>query len=194
MTITLTAAEHAEVLRQMPGPIYLTVEGDHEHISADCVNCRRVAPSRFVEATGPCERCGGRGELPHVHDRYCAALDCIDPCPSCEGTGRKRAELRVTCPTCVGSGAVRGGYPDYDALDCPNDCDEDGSVLFAHATIEVLPVTHNLMDPGLHVWWTGAMYLLTNGDPQYKALQLTLDPLPVPGRDWIVVLDGLMIA
>jgi hypothetical protein len=30
----------------------------------------------------PCPTCHGRGEMPHVHDRYCRALDCIDPCPN----------------------------------------------------------------------------------------------------------------
>jgi hypothetical protein len=105
-----------------------------------------VPPQQWVDATGPCPTCNGSG------DRYwkgsgtgCPNPDCID--------GRKRVALAVEPPHT------------HDKFCRGLDCIEH-PVVFAHATLEVQPVTEH-PPPG------------------------QLGIVPVPGRDFVVILDNV---
>lgn len=61
--------------------------------------------------------------------------------------GKPRIPVTAPCQRCQGSGAVAGGYPDYDALDCPMDC-VDGTLHVGWVTVtELLPVVANTGNP-----------------------------------------------
>lgn len=194
-TITLTPDELRQLEAQLPtdGPIYLTVEGE------DCDTCTRAplarhwdAPSRFVEATGPCPTCGGAG-------RVMSGQDYEVDCPSCEGTGIKRAALATRCPKHMGRLAFtkHGASGVFDR--CPNCTDSSGSVLFAHANVEMLPVdgewnqAHVRVDEHDDKSWLRIQRIDGQGRRAVEHVAWT-GALPVPGRDWIVVLDGVVLA
>jgi hypothetical protein len=168
-----------------------------------------LPPQRWVDTTGPCPTCDGVHEWmqnwPGPNDlgrikKVCT--DCID--------GRKRVALAAPCPTCQGQGEVdvdhglmfpcgTCGVPDDQVTEDNAFLNGTGRVVFAHATVEVLPVYEYADDVlmshkhvTLHRWtpeWeqkpTAVEGQLWTGD---RWIPLTLDPLPVPGRDWVVVL------
>jgi hypothetical protein len=139
-----------------------------------------VAPQRWVDATGPCPKC----EV--VPDRWCP--DCID--------GRKREALQVEVRGVRWSGVT--------------------PVTFAYATVEVLPVlTYNSSEWATHVMvdlpadyvdeCTSNEFVPENargvfvrrhkidgtGKVYWSEELFGVDPLPVPGRDWVVLLDNV---
>ena len=141
--------------------------------------CMYVAPQRWVDATGPCDHQG------HVRNQYdptdqrqwggygTGAHRGIEPCD-----GRKRVALAVTQipdgPTCQSVSCDDEPFP---------------AVLFAHATVEVLPVVDandSDADHGLHhaCLFDGITFI--HHGKLYD--ELMLDPLPVPGRDFVVLL------
>lgn len=63
----------------------------------------------------------------------------------------ERIGIDVDCETCAGSGAVRSGYPDYDALDCPRDCADGRVPVGSVRPVRVLPITDDDNDdcPGV---------------------------------------------
>jgi hypothetical protein len=137
---------------------------------------------RWVDATGPCPTCGGYGILsssgPIDDHQACPNPDCID--------GRKRVALAVTCPG--------------DDLTCPhpdcrfNDC--DGSVVFAHATVEVLPVGHPYEPlPAGSPWFcaSGTDYgYVIDADGGARGSRLML--APDLRSDFVVALDNVEMA
>jgi hypothetical protein len=151
-----------------------------------------LPPQRWVDATGSCPTCGGKGQVWGMHHQpgdlpfKCVNPDCID--------GRKRVALVAVCATC-GDRAEWCGYEDGLPDDNPN-CSA-GSIVFAHATVEVLPVCwHDDPFPG-----DPCIVVYRDRYDQYVVLyrndtieQIWLDPLPVPGRDWVVLLDNVELA
>lgn len=142
-----------------------------------------VAPKRWVDATGPCPTCDGFGYFllrdDPAEDQLCPNPDCAD--------GRRRVALAVPCPACDGKGAR---YERGAERWCSN-CDH-GSVVFAHATVEVLPVTEkdiHGVPPEAYVYvLTDGRAFLCRGDDEQA---LALDSPPVPGRDFVVLLDNV---
>jgi hypothetical protein len=188
--LILTGARHLVVpgdrVRDLALDAYLTPD------SAPIPGFKIVAPQRWVEATGPCETCEGDGVIEQWADEYHFAepdcSDCVD--------GRKRVALVVTCPD-DGTVALltererhQPRRPFIQATKCST-CSGTGRVVFAHATVEVGPVIDGSQewDGGGVVYDTSHLWLY-NGSST-GGYQLTLDPLPVPGRDWVVVLDDV---
>lgn len=91
-------------------------------------------------------------------------------CPDCID-GRKRVALAVTKFGVVSGRSMKR------------------LVVFAHATVEVLPVVDyddSKTRPILLQWGTRSIYY----DGEWER-DLTLDPLPVPSRDFVVLLDNV---
>ena len=156
-----------------------------------CLTCWRdaeLAADQHQQAGRKCPNCGSRNVWCVDSHSHFVCKDCHFGCDCRDG--RQVWELRTACPGCKGSGVVSSGYPNYDGLAC-DDCYDNydagryGSVLVARATIQVVPVVADepgLQLDGLAVIVDGHGAWLSNGDP------LPLDPLPVPGRHWGVVL------
>ncbi|HEY0391515.1 MAG TPA: hypothetical protein VGC63_07395 [Solirubrobacterales bacterium] len=50
---------------------------------------------------GPCDKCGGGGEVLYAC-RSCLEAGAVADCPACQG----RVRFRETCPTCLGEGRI----------------------------------------------------------------------------------------
>jgi hypothetical protein len=191
--LILTGARHLVVpgdrVRDLALDAYLTPD------SAPIPGFKIVAPQRWVGATGPCryrmENAECRGGVLYGMDRGYP----LGKCPDCVD-GRKRVALVVTCPD-DGTVALltererhQPRRPFIQATKCST-CSGTGRVVFAHATVEVGPVIDGSQewDGGGVVYDTSHLWLY-NGSST-GGYQLTLDPLPVPGRDWVVVLDDV---
>lgn len=189
---------------------------EHGRTTAEMVDIwrdgHRVAPKLWTDLTGPCKTCadsGWRGYVPaDVSEMSGQSLnDCgggqpFKKCPACKGSGRERVELRVTCEVCDGDpqGLMQRRWPDGDFTiwPCSADC-ELGSVLVATCLVEVLPVVAESGTFDAEVYSTTNGYVIIQrvlGDPS-RGENVTsehlgkLDPLPVPGRDWVVVLTDI---
>lgn len=141
-----------------------------------------VAPQDWVALTGPCPRCRGNGRLWRLDNDGTA-----EPCPDCRD-GRRIEPLYTVCPN---RHAFRGGW-----ADCQR-CDEHGRMLVGLGSIEVVPVVAGLggvddpfprigvvHDDGVH----DGLYLMRAF--VYPSPRFDLpDPLPVPGRDFVIVID-----
>jgi hypothetical protein len=196
--LILTGARHLVVpgdrVRDLALDAYLTPD------SAPIPGFKIVAPQRWVGATGPCryrmENAECRGGVLYGMDRGYP----LGKCPDCVD-GRKRVALVVTCPD-DGTVALltererhQPRRPFIQATKCST-CSGTGRVVFAHATVEVLPVIAHRSDgdldpddPPPNVCTDGYVHRDFEG-----AERLTLNPLPVPGRDWVVVLDNVELA
>jgi hypothetical protein len=197
--LILTGARHLVVpgdrVRDLALDAYLTPD------SAPIPGFKIVAPQRWVGATGPCryrmENAECRGGVLYGMDRGYP----LGKCPDCVD-GRKRVALVVTCPD-DGTVALltererhQPRRPFIQATKCST-CSGTGRVVFAHATVEVLPVCwHDDPFPG-----DPCIVVYRDRCDQYVVLyrndtieQIWLDPLPVPGRDWVVLLDNVELA
>ena len=157
----------------------------------------RYPPQDWVALTGPCPTCGGRGgewEKDGPHDRWETCPDCIESLTLLDGHAvrtRRIVPLYTECQMEWSPGFYCDGWIiDKDGDRCGR-CDRctDGRVMVGRGSIEVVPVVKRQ---------TGNRYLLT-GDPQWlilpghDAYELALDPLPVPGRDFGIVIDCVEI-
>lgn len=143
----------------------------HDHAQYHGGRNGAVAPQRWVDATGPCPH-------PYINEATGKCVwdgkDCID--------GRKREALTVAV-----------GYAPSNLGDPPDAERELCVVTFAYATVEVLPV----------VQFTGKQetpsgrYVLLGSQPDDPTVLIPnevvipLNPLPVPGRDWVVLLNNV---
>jgi hypothetical protein len=163
-TVVCTAAERDLILA---GARHLVVPGDREGCQ-DCTNLADhwfVAPQRWVDATGPCPTCDGSHEVEWFTDED-EKLNGVHPCPDCID-GRKRVALAVPCANFCG-----------EIGESCQDC-VDGSVVFAHATVEVLSAQK------FYAGWT-VIEAQSSGTPLERA--------PLVDRDWVVVLDDVGLA
>lgn len=153
-----------------------------------------VAPQAWAQYDKLCEACDGIGRITYMTG---SSLSADDPmlwrktCPDCRD-GRQVWEVRWDCR--------EDGHP--DGYECPADCDQAPAV---RATIEVVPV----------VGWRGPLHATTpswgdRAEPTHPCIlvinshailvpdkywtwpdsgpdPLPLDPLPRPGRDFVVV-------
>ena len=113
--VICTSDEHAAIVG---GATQLVVPGDEANLESFIKDgTHSVAPQRWVDATGPCPTCGGTGIT--QRNQYIQGLPrrFSVPCPNPDCIdGRKRVALAAPCR--------------YNP----------GSVVFAHSTVEVLPV------------------------------------------------------
>ena len=160
-----------------------------------------VAPPEWVALTGPCPTCV-RSPGWVMDDEKNARLNDGNfykkPCPGCRD-GHRIVPLYRICPKCNGDECFRA--PEL-APRC--DCDH-GRVLVGRGSIEVVPVVtadgvHELPMPCVEVFRVigddpahdNAIVILWWQEPGQEMLgnrTLPLDPLPVPGRDWGIVVD-----
>lgn len=148
-TLKLTPAEW-EVL-QRDGTAWIVRPPAVQYVREVHGEAGPLLPVELVAAAAPCETCGGSrggvaaassGYMQGGRVRYAGAggmsLTPVN-CPDC------RITLLGKCPECCGSGAIRGGYPDYDALDCSACLDGTVTLGDAYPASEVLPI----IGPGL---------------------------------------------
>ena len=65
--------------------------------------CGHCHGNGFLEATGPCPECGGKGQVTQTGGRMKFNV----PCPRCHGTGKNI----TVCPTCHGEGSIERTEP-----------------------------------------------------------------------------------
>lgn len=171
-TVVCTPDEHRLIVG---GATQLVVPGDVSVSTArplwpgsNLPGVDTVAPARWVDATGPCPNPDCFRGLIDLDEDSDGDLH-GDPCPDCID-GRKRVALTVECENCGG-----GHFLSDDEM-CMN-C-QDGSVVFAHATVEVLsePFPFPLIAAGESLF-------VANGGPENGLTEF------VPGRDFVVLLD-----
>lgn len=137
------------------------------------------APWRWVDLTLPCET------VRPIHNRIGPDFGKPDhrSCPDCVG-GVPLVEIRETCPHPHGE---REPF-----IPCP----DGGSLLVATATVEVLPVvgaTSDLLTVCSVVIFGNDAELFDPAPNAERWTRLALDPLPVPGRDWVVLFDNVTL-
>lgn len=159
------------------------VEGDRMTIYEGVGKEHRayIQPDEWAQYDKPCETCEAYpGHSPNFWLEPCPNTDCRD--------GRQVWTVRAVCPECKG----RAGTPTTPGRVhfCFN-CDE--GYVEARATIQVIPVVKQSPPHEVRQFVTrwGAGWLLVNRDSplgeQVTMLCEILNSLPVPGRDWAVI-------
>lgn len=147
--------------KTVSGAFRALVEDGDEYRSHNGV-VRSVAPARWTALEGPCDTCR-RGD-DQLHDYRCP--DCVN--------GRKKIGLRQAHCKC---GPRVHPDPCSDLCDCS--CYLD---VVARATVEVRTI--------LHVWQSTSGETWMDGPTGTHRLP-DLNPLPVPGRDFVLVLNEM---
>jgi hypothetical protein len=149
-----------------------------------------VIPHPWLDATKPCETCGGLGWVVEGQTIGWPAGEQVQ-CPDCRD-GHPIIDVRAKCPKCRGEGGGivvnQWGEPEDD--DCGN-CSGTGWVSLGRYTIELLPgLDENSHDTSPFDHWCqradGAVTIVRDG--QYVTPFIRFDPLPVPGSDMVAVL------
>lgn len=151
-------------------------------------------------STAECSKCEGKGWL--WGDAFGPGAEHLD-CPECDATGEVAGRRIVPlytderCKRCNGFGIIQTGSSlsaDDPAHHRCTACDGIGRRRVGQGSIEVVPVLDNYglvhherpvigVSRGNTGWvW---LWMPNQGDP----ILLDLDPLPVPGRDWGIVID-----
>jgi hypothetical protein len=148
-----------------------------------------VIPHPWLDATKPCETCGELGWVVEGQTIGWPAGEQVQ-CPDCRD-GHPIIDVRAKCPKCRGEGGGivvnQWGEPEDD--DCGN-CSGTGWVSLGRYTIELLPVVHWSDDDEEQ---EGCVSVGHRNGLAYICIQrfgghaVTLDPLPVPGRDMVAV-------
>lgn len=149
-----------------------------------------VAPQDWVALTGPCRTCDGSHMIapkPEPHPQVQGF------CPDCRD-GRRIEPLYTGCRSDRFKPGMRW---------CPACNDEHGNptgrVLVGRGSIKVVPVVtesdNRYLDPPfIEVTDQGLCLLFANANDVRDVRQITLDPLPVPGRDFGIVIDCVEVA
>jgi hypothetical protein len=166
MSTHLLTPEQAAIVRA--GGTMLVIPGDPAWGEPDYTPPGRietrplifVAPRAWLALTEPCDTCGGTGSIEGRNiASWDGCWDCVD--------GSKIIDLEEAVP------CERGGDDIW------------AHVLVARATIQLLPVCQE-PESGYHDPDVITVDLLGQNWNGHR--RVTLDPLPVPGRDWVAVL------
>jgi hypothetical protein len=182
----------------------VTKPADPPHFGSPHALSEFVIPQPWLDATKPCETCDGSGcdidfclscgdEYTDPCDRHADRVHVTTGdscCLNCRD-GHPIIDVRAKCPKCRGEGGGivvnQWGEPEDD--DCGN-CSGTGWVSLGRYTIELLPVVHWSDDDEEQ---EGCVSVGHRNGLAYICIQrfgghaVTLDPLPVPGRDMVAV-------
>lgn len=173
---TLLTAQEASALRV--GVNVIVRPGDQEGWTETW-----YPPQDWVALTGPCPTCDGTGKFGVASVRPTT----YGPCPDCRD-GRRIVPLYTECPERL----------HWDHFWCET-CNGTKQRLVGRGSIEVVPVVteHNGKNR-IMLYADGRKPTLFLVDATNVAestfMELDLDPLPVPGRDWGIVIDCVEVA